>query len=94
VLRAQFASGFTVSQHRATFTGHGVFAYSDSNGKNKALYAHEVSFEQLTQLTGSDMVGPDPTVALRNIEYTLAQDPGTGEDTLNADVDLDEELIT
>lgn len=91
VLRAKFASGFTYSSWRATFTGHGVFAYSDVNGKNKALYAHEVSFEQLAQLTTVDAVGPDDTVAMRDVSYTLTTDLGTG--VLTADVDLDEEPI-
>ena len=67
ILRAEFASGFTYSQYRATFAGH------------------------LAQLSLDDMVGPDSSVALRDIGYTLKIDAGTGE--LLADVDLDEEPI-
>lgn len=93
VLRAKFDTGFTYSQYRATFTGHGVFAYSDVTGKNRAIYAHEITFEQLATLTKVDMVGPDSNVAMRDVEYTLTQDPGTGVDTLDANVNLDEEPI-
>jgi hypothetical protein len=92
VLRAAFDTGFTHSQYRATFTGHGVFAYSDTvTGKNKAIYAHELAFEQLAQLTKVDMVGPDDNVAMRDLDYTLTLDPGTGDQTLDADINLDEE---
>lgn len=93
VLRAEFDSGFSYSTYRATFTGHGVFAYSDINGKNRAIYAHEVAFEQLVQLTKVDMVGPENSVAMRDISYTLTTDAGTGVETLDANVDLDEEPI-
>ena len=91
VLRAKFDSGFTYDQYRATFTGHGVFAFSDNNGKNKAIYAHEITFEQLTQLSKVDMVGPDDNVAMRDVDYTLTTDLGTG--VLTAEVDLDEEPL-
>lgn len=91
VLRVNFDTGFTYSPYRATFTGHGVFAFSDVNGKNKAIYAHEITFEQLTQLTKTDMVGPDDNVAMRDVQYTLTTDLGTG--ILTADIDLDEEPI-
>lgn len=93
ILRADFATGFTYSKYRSTFTGHGLFAYSDVNGKNKAIYAHEVSFEQLAQLTKIDTVGPDANVAMRDVSYTLTTDNGTGVETLDANVDLDEEPI-
>lgn len=93
VLRAPFASGFSYNSHRATFTGHGVYGYFDELGKNKAVYVHEVTFEQLCQLTQADMVGADDSVAMRNVGYTLTVDPGTGVDTLTADVNLDEEPL-
>lgn len=83
ILRGGFDSGFTSSAYRATFTGHGVFAYSDAN-HGKAVYAHEVAFEQLTQLCRADMVGAVDDVAMRGVSYALT--PG---DVL-ADVDLDE----
>lgn len=88
VLRAKFATGFNYTQYRATFTGHGVFAFADVNGKNKAIYAHEVTFEQLAQLCKNDMVGPDTNVAMRDVTYNLTTDLGTGE--LDATIDLDE----
>ena len=93
ILRAQFDTGFTYSQYRATFTGHGVFAYADATGKNKAIYAHEITFEQLAQLTRIDTVGPDDNVAMRDIDYTLTVDLGTEVDTLDAAIDLDEEPL-
>lgn len=92
VARAKFSTGFTYDQYRSTPTGHGVFAYASQNGKNKALYVHEATFEQLTMLTQVDMVGPDDNVAMRDIEYTLTTDLGTGE--LTATIDLDEEPIS
>lgn len=91
VLRAKFDTGFSYDQYRATFTGHGVFAYSDITGKNKAIYAHEVTFEQLAQLTRVDTVGPDDNVAMRDVDYALTTDLGTG--TLDAAINLDEEPI-
>lgn len=91
VLRAKFDTGFSYSQYRATFTGHGVFAFSDITGKNKAIYAHEVTFEQLVQLCKADAVGPDDNVAMRDVTYNLTTDLGTGE--LDADIDLDEEPL-
>lgn len=91
VLRAKFDTGFTYNQYRATFTGHGVFAFSDINGKNKAIYAHEVTFEQLVLLCKADMVGPDDNVAMRDVTYNLTTDLGTGE--LDATIDLDEDPL-
>lgn len=91
VLRAKFDTGFTYNQYRATFTGHGVFAFSDINGKNKAIYAHEVTFEQLVLLSKADMVGPDDNVAMRDVTYNLTTDLGTGE--LDATIDLDEDPL-
>jgi hypothetical protein len=91
VLRAKFDTNFTYSQYRSTFTGHGVYAYSDENGKNKAVYVHEITFEQLSQLCGADMVGPDDDVAMRDVSYTIETNLGTGE--LTADIDLDEEPL-
>lgn len=93
VLRARFDTGFTYSQYRSTFTGHGVLAYSDVTGKNKAIYAHEVTFEQLTQLSRVDMVGPDSSTAMRDVDYTLPVDAGTGVETLEGSIDLDEEAV-
>ncbi|MCK5127640.1 MAG: hypothetical protein KAR42_15390 [candidate division Zixibacteria bacterium] len=91
ILRAPFDTGFTYSQYKATFTGHGVFAYSDVNGKNKAVYAHEVAFEQLAKLYESDTVGTENTVAMRDIDFTMNSNLGTG--IMLATVDLDEEPL-
>lgn len=89
VVRAKFDTGFTYNIFRSTFVGHGVFAYSDDKGKNKAIYAHEITFEQLVTITGVDMVEIDETVAMRDVEYTLSNNIGVG--TMTADVNLDEE---
>lgn len=93
VMLAKFDTGFTYSQHRATFVSHGVFAYSEeTQGERKALYAHEVAFQQLANLDkDKDTAGADDTVAMRDVDYTLTTDLGTGE--LLANVDLDEEII-
>jgi hypothetical protein len=72
VLREKFATGLTYSQYRATFTGHGIYAFDDSAGKNKAVYVHEVSFEQLAAVDKiADTAQPVSNVAMRDIEYTL-----------------------
>lgn len=86
VARAKFPTGFSYNQYRATFVEHGVYAYSD--GKNKALYAHEVVFEQLVQITGDDAFDHTSSVAMRDINYTLSTDVGG---SLNANVNLDTE---
>ena len=78
VLRAKFDTGFQYSQFRSTFTGHGVYAYSDEKGKNKAIYVHEVTFEQLVKLAESDAVGPDDNVAMRDTDFTIRSNQGTG----------------
>lgn len=88
VARAKFDTGFSYANFRATFTGHGVFAYSDANSNGTAVYAHEVTFEQLVQLTKADMADTDDSVAMRDVNYTLTTDVGTGE--LTAAIDLDE----
>lgn len=95
VLLSKFDTGFTYSQHRATFVSHGVFAYSsESEGQRKALYVHEVTFQMLANLDrDNDTAGSDDTVAMRDVDYTLTTDSGTGVEELTADVDLDEEII-
>lgn len=95
VLRAQFDTGFTYGlSNRATFTGHGVFSFRDEeNGKNRAVYVHELTFQQIATLDKiADTVGPNANVAMRNVDYTITTDLGTGE--LLANVDLDDEPIT
>ena len=89
VMRAKFDTGFTYAQFKSTFTGHGVFAYSDVSGKNKAIYAHEIAFEQLALIATVDTAGPGDSVAMRDVEYKLITDLGTGE--LLANVNLDED---
>ena len=89
ILGAQFSTGFTYNNYRSTFTGHGVFAYSDSSGKNKAIYAHEITFEQLAILDKvADTAPRNSSVAMRDISFTMSTNLGTGE--LIADIDLDE----
>lgn len=88
ILRAKFDTQFSLSGYRCTCSGHGAFAYFDAEGKNKAVYTHEITFEMLAQLDAGDMVGPDSNVAMRNVVYGLTTDQGTGE--LNAEANLDE----
>lgn len=93
IMRRSFDTGFSVNQYKATLVGHGVFAYNNpSTAKGKALYVHEIAFEQLCQLTGCDMAPPPQTVAMRDVDYALCINDGTGEN-LTADIDLDEEPI-
>jgi len=92
ILRRAFDTGFTASSWRATFTGHGVYAYADPDSHGRAVYAHEVAFEQAAQLCGLDAVGPADSVAMRDVDFALTTSLGTGE--LTADVDLDEEPLT
>lgn len=89
VLRAKFATGFTYDQFRATFTGHGTIAYSSPGSKGKALYVHEITFEQLITLTKVDMAPIDENVAMRDIDYTINTNLGTG--SLSASINLDDE---
>lgn len=89
--RAQFDTGFTYSEYRATFTGHGVYAYATPSSQGRALYVHEVAFEQLAQLTSVDMAVTGDSVAMRDVDYTITTNLGTGE--LSAAVDLDEEPL-
>jgi len=91
ILREEFDCGFSTSQFRATFTGHGVYAYSDELGKNKAIYVHEVAFEQLAKLYESDVVGPVDNVAMRDVSFTISSNIGT--EIMTADIDLDQEPI-
>jgi len=89
LLRAKFETNFTYSSFRSTFTGHGVYAYFDVNGKNKAVYAHEVSFQQLAQIDSLDTYAVAPSVAMRDVSLSITTNTGTGE--LTASVDLDEQ---
>ena len=91
ILRAEFSTGFAISGYKSTFTGHGVYAYGDPAGKNKALYVHEVAFEQLAKLYESDAVGPVDNVAMRDFSFTIASSVGAEE--MTATTDLDQEPI-
>ena len=91
ILRAQFDTGFSISGYKSTFTGHGVYAYGDPAGKNKAIYVHEVAFEQLAKLYESDALGPVDNVAMRDVSFTIKSSIGTEEAT--ATIDLDQEPI-
>ena len=91
ILRAEFDTGFAISQFKTTFTGHGVYAYGDPTGKNKAIYVHEVAFEQLAKLYESDAVGPVDNVAMRDFSFTIKSNIGTEE--MTASIDLDQEPI-
>lgn len=91
--RAKFDSGFTYSQYKSVCTEHGVFAFDNETSKGKALYVHEIVFQQLATIDKlADTVDSDSNVAMRDISYIMTTDLGTGE--LLADVDLDEEPIT
>lgn len=91
ILRAKFDTGFSISGYKSTFTGHGVYAYGDPAGKNKAIYVHEVAFEQLAKLYESDALGPVDNVAMRDFSFTIKSNIGTEE--MTASIDLDQEPI-
>lgn len=67
------------------FTGHGFQGY------NSAFYIHEYSFEQTSDLTFDDTVGPDVDVAFRDMELIMNQNTGT--ETFTADINLDDEAL-
>lgn len=92
LMRVKFDPGFTLMEAGATFTGHGVFGFADEAGKNKAIYIHEVAFEQVVVLNKDDMADTFESVAMRDVSYTLSTNLGTQE--LTASVDLDQEPIT
>lgn len=87
VARAKFDTGFTYSQFNTTPTGDGVFLYGQPDAKGPAVYVHEFVFEQLTLLSKEDMVDTDASVAMRDVEFTLTTNLGTGEMTASADLD-------
>lgn len=91
VLRAKFDTGFTYNQYKATFTGHGVFGFA-STELNKAVYIHEIAFEQLATIDKvADTYQSEDNVAFRDVAFTLATD--LGDTTMTPTVDLDEEPI-
>ena len=89
VERAKFDTGFTYSQFRSICTQHGVFGYDAEVSNGRAVYIHEMVFQQLATIDKvADTYNEDDSVALRDIDYTMASDKGTG--VLLADIDMDE----
>lgn len=89
LMRYSFDTGFTYSEYGTTMTGHGVFAFADEAGKNKAIYVHEVAFEQLAQLNKADMFDTENSVAMRDVSFNPLT-TNLGSDQLSAAVNLDE----
>lgn len=86
--RCQLDSGFTYSEQKVIFEGHGGYAFDDAKGK--AIYAHEVTFTMNADIDRvADTFNGDINVAMRDVDYSITTDLGTG--LLLASVDLDEE---
>lgn len=84
LLLSKFDSGLRVgSQNPVAFVDHGFAAY------NTAFYVHTYAFEQVADLTFDDTVGYPDNVAFRDIDTNIFLDPGTGENTIEANVNLD-----
>lgn len=85
VLLEKFETGFAADkQNNVTFNAHGFFNY------NGPLYVHEITFEQNADLLFDDSIGDILNVAFRDINLTINNDLGTGEDPQTANIDLDE----
>jgi len=81
----KFNSGLTVgAQNPVQFVDHGFSAYST------AFYVHSYSFQSVSDLTFSDTIGYDNDVAFLDIDTAIILDVGTGKDTIDADVNLDD----
>jgi hypothetical protein len=88
LLFSAFDSGLHVGeQSPLQFVQHGFSSY------NTAFYIHAYQFEQTVDLTFDDTVGYDLDVAFRDITLDIKVDIGTGEPSLTADIDLDEEPL-
>lgn len=88
ILFFSFDSGLKLTRNTAsTFVSHGVQIY------NAAFYVHAYNYEQVVDLTYNDTVGDDPSVAFRDITFSISTDPGTQEDPLINNIDLDDEPL-
>lgn len=85
LLGYKFNSGLTVgAQNPVQFVDHGFAAY------NTAFYVHTYSFQSVADLTFGDTIGYDDDVAFRDVDTAITLDVGTGEDTIDANVNLDD----
>jgi len=89
--RAEFDTGFTYSQFKSSMVSHGVYGFANETTNGKAVYVHEMVFEQLTRLNKLDTAQRDDHVAMRDVDYTMTTNLGNG--SMTADVDLDEEPL-
>ena len=86
ILYYDFDSGLAKEEGSGlTFVGHGFQAY------NAAFYVHEYNFQQVTDLTFGDTVGFDLDVAFRDISLKQNLDFGTKEDSIDSEINLDDE---
>jgi len=74
-------------QNPLQFTGHGFQAY------NTAIYVHRYDFEALEQLTQDDIFNPTDDVAFRDISVKSILDIDTQVETIETEIDLDEEPL-
>lgn len=93
LLLHSFKSQFSYTTHRCTFVNHGVYAYSEPAAQGKALYVHEVNFEQLIQITKNDASDQSLSRAMRDIDITITSAVGNELEKLEANINLDEEPL-
>ncbi len=88
VVMSKFDSGLYVgAQNPVSFVDHGFALY------NGAQYIHSYSFQQVSDLTYDDTVGAEDSAAFRDIDVDIKLNPGTQEDSMTADLNLDETAL-
>jgi uncharacterized protein YndB with AHSA1/START domain len=88
LLGVKFDSQLTVgAQNPLNFVDHGFAAYTT------AYYVHTYEFQTVADITFSDTIGYDDNVAFRDIDTNILLDVGTGEDAIEANVNLDETAL-
>lgn len=87
ILTYKFPSLVENSNNPLMLIGHGTQGY------NSAYYVHRYDFEATLQLGISDIYQPADHVALRDISLSDTLSPGSGEDPITAEIDLDDEIL-
>lgn len=86
ILMQRFDTGLTASAlNPLNFVSHGFALY------NTAYYMHGYSFQQVADMGIGDTVGAECDVAFRNI--SLTQSPSIGTETIETEINLDDEPL-
>lgn len=94
VVRYPFETGFFESSYKATFVSHDQYAFGAGSELGRAVYVHEINFEQIARINEVDTNQDQFNVAMRDVSLSIRSDLGTEDSvSLDADVDLDEEPI-